>query len=40
MSLQMSIPDSVLSAIKLPEARIEQELLQELAIALALAPAT
>lgn len=34
MSLQLSIPDSVLSAIKLPEARIEQELLQELAIAL------
>lgn len=34
MSLQLSIPDSVLSAIRLPESRIEQELLQELAIAL------
>ena len=32
MSLQLSIPDSVLSAIRLPESRIEQELLQELAI--------
>jgi len=34
MSLQLSIPDSVLSAIRLPESRIEQALLQELAIAL------
>ena len=34
MSLQLSIPDSVLSAIRLPESRLEQELLQELAIAL------
>ncbi len=34
MSLQLSIPDSVLSAIRLPEPRIEQALLQELAIAL------
>ena len=32
--MQLSIPDSVLSAIRLPESRIEQELLQELAIAL------
>lgn len=29
MSLQLSIPDQVLSAIRLPENRIEQELLQE-----------
>lgn len=34
MSLQLSIPDSVLQAIRLPEKRIEQELLYELAIAL------
>ncbi len=34
MSLQLSIPDSVLSAIRLPEPRIEQALLQELALAL------
>lgn len=34
MSLQLSIPDQVLSAIRLPEHRIEQALLQELAIAL------
>lgn len=34
MTLQLSIPDSVLSAIRLPEARIEQALLIELAIAL------
>ncbi len=34
MSLQLSIPDSVLQAIRLPEKRIEQELLHELAIAL------
>ncbi len=34
MSLQISIPDSVLKAIRLPEKRVEQELLAELAIAL------
>jgi len=34
MSLQLSIPDSVLQAIRLPEQRVEQELLHELAIAL------
>ncbi|MCC5634835.1 UPF0175 family protein [Nostoc sp. CHAB 5844] len=34
MSMQLSIPDSVLSAIRLPEKRIEQELLVELALAL------
>ncbi|KJH70089.1 UPF0175 family protein [Aliterella atlantica] len=34
MSLQLSIPDSILSAIRLPEPRIEQALLHELAIAL------
>ncbi|MEQ8996427.1 MAG: UPF0175 family protein [Coleofasciculus sp. B1-GNL1-01] len=34
MSLQLSIPDSVLRAIRLPEQRIEQELLCELAVAL------
>jgi len=34
MSLQLSIPDSVLSAIRLPETKIEHALLQELAIAL------
>lgn len=34
MSLQLSIPDEVLSAIRLPETRIEQALLIELAIAL------
>jgi predicted HTH domain antitoxin len=34
MSLQLSIPDQVLSAIRLPEHRIEPALLQELAIAL------
>jgi len=32
--MQLSIPDSVYEAICLPESRIEQELLQELAIAL------
>ena len=32
--MQLSIPDSVLSAIRLPEPRIEQVLLHELAIAL------
>ena len=34
MSLQLSIPDSVLQAIRLLEHRIEQELSQELAVAL------
>jgi predicted HTH domain antitoxin len=34
MRLQISIPDSILQAIRLPEQRIEQELLRELAIAL------
>lgn len=34
MGLQISISDSILQAIRLPEKRIEQELLQELAIAL------
>jgi predicted HTH domain antitoxin len=34
MSLQLSIPDSVLSAVRLPESQLEQSLLQELAIAL------
>ncbi len=34
MSLQLSIPDSVSSAIRLSGSRIEQSLLQELAIAL------
>ncbi|MBE9128348.1 MULTISPECIES: UPF0175 family protein [unclassified Coleofasciculus] len=34
MGLQISISDSILQAIPLPEQRIEQELLQELAIAL------
>lgn len=34
MSLQLSIPDEVVSAIRLPEAGIEQALLHELAIAL------
>lgn len=34
MTLQLSIPDSVLSAIRLPETMIEQALLIELAIAL------
>ena len=34
MTLQLSIPDSILQAIRLPEQRIEQELLHELAIAL------
>lgn len=32
--MQLSIPDSVYQAIRLPESRIEQSLLQELAIAL------
>lgn len=34
MSLHFSIPDSILQAIRLPEPRIEQALLQELAVAL------
>ncbi|MFE4108711.1 UPF0175 family protein [Almyronema epifaneia] len=34
MSLQLSIPDTILQAIRLPEQRIEQELLYELAVAL------
>ncbi|MBW4495260.1 MAG: UPF0175 family protein [Oscillatoria princeps RMCB-10] len=34
MSLQLNIPDSVLQAIPLPEKRMEQELLKELAVAL------
>lgn len=34
MSLQLSIPESVLLAIRLPERRIHQELLHELAVAL------
>ncbi|GCL36443.1 MAG: UPF0175 family protein [Cuspidothrix sp.] len=34
MSVQLSIPDSVIAAIRLPEKRIEQELLVELALAL------
>jgi len=34
MSLQLSIPDSVLEAIRLPEQRVERELLIELALAL------
>ncbi|WP_404790865.1 UPF0175 family protein [Altericista sp. CCNU0014] len=34
MSLQLSIPDSVLSGVRLPEGQLEQSLLQELAIAL------
>ncbi|WP_017715935.1 UPF0175 family protein [Kamptonema formosum] len=34
MSLQLNIPDSILQAIPLPEKRMEQELLKELAVAL------
>jgi predicted HTH domain antitoxin len=34
MSLQLSISDSIVSAVRLPEAQVEQSLLQELAIAL------
>ena len=34
MSLQLSIPDSILQSIRLPEQRIGQELLHELAVAL------
>ncbi len=31
MSLQLSIPDSILEAIRLPSKRVEKELLTELA---------
>ena len=34
MSLQLSIPDSILQAIRLPEQCIQQDLLHELAVAL------
>ena len=34
MSLQLAIPDSILRAIRLPEQRIEKELLCELAVSL------
>ncbi|ELR97535.1 UPF0175 family protein [Gloeocapsa sp. PCC 73106] len=34
MSIQIFIPESIFQAIRLPEQRIEQELLQELAVAL------
>jgi len=34
MALQLSIPDSVLQAIRLPEERLAQDLLIELALAL------
>jgi predicted HTH domain antitoxin len=34
MTLQLIIPDSIVEAIRLPQKRIEQELLIELAIAL------
>jgi predicted HTH domain antitoxin len=34
MALQISISDSIVQALRLPEQRIEQELLRELAIAL------
>jgi predicted HTH domain antitoxin len=34
MGLQISISDSIVQALRLPEQRIEQELLKELAIAL------
>ncbi|MEC4814491.1 MAG: UPF0175 family protein [Scytonema sp. PMC 1069.18] len=34
MTLQLNIPDSIIEAIRLPEKRMEQELLIELAIAL------
>ncbi|GAB4524108.1 MAG: UPF0175 family protein [Anaerolineae bacterium] len=34
MSIQLQIPDSVVQAIRLPEKRIAQELLVELAVAL------
>jgi predicted HTH domain antitoxin len=32
--MQLSIPDSIIQSIQLPESRIEAELLQELALAL------
>ena len=34
MGLQLHVPDSVLQSIRLPEERIAQELLKELAISL------
>jgi predicted HTH domain antitoxin len=34
MSIQITIPDSIVQAIRLPEKRMTEELLQELAIAL------
>jgi len=34
MSLQLSIPDSVIAALRVPEPRVQQTLLVELAIAL------
>lgn len=34
MSLALGIPDTVVAAIRLPEPRIEEELLKELAVAL------
>jgi len=34
VSLELSIPESVLQALRLPEQRIQQELLHELAVAL------
>lgn len=34
MSVQLQIPDTVVQAIRLPEGRIVQELLEELAVAL------
>lgn len=34
MGLQLHIPDSIAQAIRLPEARLQQELLIELAVAL------
>lgn len=34
MSLHLNIPDSVLASLRLPENRIESELMKELAIAL------
>lgn len=34
MDLQLNIPDSIVRAIRLPEKRMERELLKELAIAL------
>lgn len=34
MSLALGIPDTVVAAIRLPESRLEEELLKELAVAL------